>query len=159
MLFNKIKLNFSDVDGLQVQSTYDSREQMLVADVVDDFCCLSHTKLADVVGRTRVVACSMTEKEKHLRQPSTDYSSTGISFQVFICGIGDCNSLGKASKKGVFFRPSLDRWDRIQFWGVLNQQNYGNQPKTMKNHETTLKNHGNQPMTIVSTTAHVNGKS
>ena len=23
-------------------------------------------------------------------------------------------------------------------------KNHGNQPKTMKNHETTLKNHGNQ---------------
>ena len=27
-------------------------------------------------------------------------------------------------------------------------KNHGNQPKTMKNHETTLKNHGNQPKTI-----------
>ena len=25
-----------------------------------------------------------------------------------------------------------------------NLKNHGNQPKTMKNHETTLKNHGNQ---------------
>ena len=27
-------------------------------------------------------------------------------------------------------------------------KNHGNQPKTMKNHETTLKNHGNQPKTM-----------
>ena len=27
-------------------------------------------------------------------------------------------------------------------------KNQGNQPKTMKNHETTLKNHGNQPKTM-----------
>ena len=45
-------------------------------------------------------------------------------------------------------RPRLVHWARIQFCGVLNQQNHGNQPKTMKNHETTLKNHGNQPKTI-----------
>ena len=45
-------------------------------------------------------------------------------------------------------RPRLDRWARIQFCGVLNQQNYGNQPKTMINHETTLKSHGNQPKTM-----------
>ena len=45
-------------------------------------------------------------------------------------------------------KPRLDCWARIQFFGVLNQQNYGNQPKTMKNHETTLKNHGNQPKTM-----------
>ena len=45
-------------------------------------------------------------------------------------------------------RPRLDRWARIQFCGVLNQQNHGNEPKTMKNHETTLKNHGNQPKTM-----------
>ena len=32
--------------------------------------------------------------------------------------------------------------------GVLNQQNYGNQPKTMKNHTTTLKKHGNQQKTM-----------
>ena len=29
-------------------------------------------------------------------------------------------------------RPRPDRWARIQFCGVFNQQNYGNQPKTMK---------------------------
>ena len=29
-------------------------------------------------------------------------------------------------------------------------KNHGNQPKTMKNHETTLKNHGNQPKTMIS---------
>ena len=29
-------------------------------------------------------------------------------------------------------KPRLDRWARIQFCGVLNQQNDGNQPKTMK---------------------------
>ena len=29
-------------------------------------------------------------------------------------------------------RPRLDRWARIQFCGVRNQQNHGNQPKTMK---------------------------
>ena len=57
---------------MDCRSTYDSQEQMLVADVVDDFCCLSHTKLADVVDGTRVVGCSMMEKEKHLRQPVTD---------------------------------------------------------------------------------------
>ena len=45
-------------------------------------------------------------------------------------------------------RPRMDHRARIQFCGVLNQQNYGNQPKTMKNHETTLKNHGNQPKTM-----------
>ena len=27
-------------------------------------------------------------------------------------------------------------------------KNHGNQPKTMKNHETNLKNHGNQPKTV-----------
>ena len=27
-------------------------------------------------------------------------------------------------------------------------KNHGNQPKTIKNHETTLKNHGNQPKTM-----------
>ena len=27
-------------------------------------------------------------------------------------------------------------------------KNHGNQPKTMKNHETTLKNHGNQPKIV-----------
>ena len=27
-------------------------------------------------------------------------------------------------------------------------KNHGNQPKFMKNHETTLKNHGNQPKTM-----------
>ena len=27
-------------------------------------------------------------------------------------------------------------------------KNHGNQPKTMKKHETTLKNHGNQPKTM-----------
>ena len=26
-------------------------------------------------------------------------------------------------------------------------KNHGNQPKTMENHETTLKKHGNQPKT------------
>ena len=45
-------------------------------------------------------------------------------------------------------RPRLDRWARMQVCGVLNQQNHGNQPKTMINHETTLKNHGNQPKTM-----------
>ena len=44
--------------------------------------------------------------------------------------------------------PRLDRWARIQFCGVLNQQDYENQPKTMINHETTLKNHGNQQKTM-----------
>ena len=29
-----------------------------------------------------------------------------------------------------------------------NLKNHGNQPKTMKNHETTLKNYGNQPKTM-----------
>ena len=29
-----------------------------------------------------------------------------------------------------------------------NHEIHGNQPKTMKNHETTLKNHGNQPKTM-----------
>ena len=64
---------------MDCRSTHDSQEQMLVADVVDDFCCLSHTKLADVVGRTRVVGCSMMEKEKHLRQPSTDYFTLWVA--------------------------------------------------------------------------------
>ena len=47
--------------------------------------------------------------------------------------------------------PRLDHWARIQFCGVLNQQNYGNQPKTLKNHGNqpkTMKNHGNQPKTM-----------
>ena len=52
----------------------------------------------------------------------------------------------------------LDRWASIQFTmqnelktmrnHETNLKNYGNQPKTMKNHETTLKNHGNQPKTM-----------
>ena len=36
-------------------------------------------------------------------------------------------------------RPRLDCWARIQFCGVFNQKNHGNQPKTMNYHETNLK--------------------
>ena len=78
--------------------------------------------------------------------------------------------------KPAYGRQGLDsdRWARIQFSQVhfgaktsRNQQgdptdllwcknvtsptggsNRGTQPKTMKNHETTLKNHGNQPKTM-----------
>ena len=31
---------------------------------------------------------------------------------------------------------------------TINLENYGNEPKTLKTHETTLKNHGNQPKTM-----------
>ena len=35
-------------------------------------------------------------------------------------------------------------------------KNHGNQSKTMKNHETTLKKHGNQPKTIKTQLDHEN---